>query len=149
VQGVLLKLDVSKGAGLDGIPPLILKNCAFENQRGFIKNRSPVTNLLEYGLNSIEEGWQVDSVYTAFRRFLIEYAINCYWRGYRTCLMLIAKDLFDREDSKDKNRRLCFHGYQADIGCLKGGSSRTIVFYLVCLQNIGDFRLRPCAVLSR
>jgi hypothetical protein len=25
---VLLELDISKGAGLDGIPPLILKNCA-------------------------------------------------------------------------------------------------------------------------
>jgi hypothetical protein len=28
VQSVLLELDVSKGAGPDGIPPLILKNCA-------------------------------------------------------------------------------------------------------------------------
>jgi hypothetical protein len=27
VQSVLLELDVSKGAGPDGIPPLILKNC--------------------------------------------------------------------------------------------------------------------------
>jgi hypothetical protein len=34
-----------------------------------MKNRSTVTNLLEYApfvLNSIEEGWQVDSVYTDF-----------------------------------------------------------------------------------
>jgi hypothetical protein len=28
VQSVLLELDVSKNAGPDGIPPLILKNCA-------------------------------------------------------------------------------------------------------------------------
>jgi hypothetical protein len=28
VQSVLLELDVGKGAGSDGIPPLILKNCA-------------------------------------------------------------------------------------------------------------------------
>jgi hypothetical protein len=28
VHSVLLELDVSKGAGPDGIPPLILKNCA-------------------------------------------------------------------------------------------------------------------------
>jgi hypothetical protein len=28
VQSVLLELDVSKGAGLNGIPLLILKNCA-------------------------------------------------------------------------------------------------------------------------
>jgi hypothetical protein len=28
VQGVLLELDVSKGTGPDGLPPLILKKCA-------------------------------------------------------------------------------------------------------------------------
>jgi hypothetical protein len=28
VQSVLLGLDINKGAGPDGIPPLILKNCA-------------------------------------------------------------------------------------------------------------------------
>jgi hypothetical protein len=28
VQSVLLELDFSKGAGPDGIPPIILKNCA-------------------------------------------------------------------------------------------------------------------------
>jgi hypothetical protein len=28
LQSVLLELDVSKGVSLDGIPPLILKNCA-------------------------------------------------------------------------------------------------------------------------
>jgi hypothetical protein len=28
VQSVLLELDVSKGVGPDGIPPIILKNCA-------------------------------------------------------------------------------------------------------------------------
>jgi hypothetical protein len=144
VQSVLLGLDISKGAGPDRIPPLILKNCAsafahplsllfnrslstcvfpeiwklsyvtpifkkgrrnnvedyrvvailsaipkrFEllvyrttyedlknlisvNQHGFMKNRSTVTNLLEYAsfvLNSIEKGWQVDSVYTNFSK---------------------------------------------------------------------------------
>jgi hypothetical protein len=30
--------------------------------------------------------------------------------------MFMAKVLFDRENSKDKNRRRCFHGYQGDIG---------------------------------
>jgi hypothetical protein len=41
------------------------------NQHGFMKNRSTVTNLLEYAsfvLNSIEEEWQVDSVYTDFSK---------------------------------------------------------------------------------
>jgi hypothetical protein len=28
VQCILLELDISKGAGPDGIPPLVLKNCA-------------------------------------------------------------------------------------------------------------------------
>jgi hypothetical protein len=40
-----------------------------------------------------------------------------------------------------------FQGYQGDIGCPTGKSSRTIVFHLVCQQNIDDFRIRPCAVL--
>jgi hypothetical protein len=37
-----------------------LKNLISVNQHGFVKNRSTVTNLLEYTsfvLNSIEEGW--------------------------------------------------------------------------------------------
>jgi hypothetical protein len=69
--------------------------------------------------------------------------------GYRTCSMLMAKVLFDRENLKDKNRRRCFQGYQGDIGCPTGESSRTIVFYLVSHQNFSDFRLRPYAVLRR
>jgi hypothetical protein len=63
--------------------------------------------------------------------------------------MLMAKVLFDRENLKDKNRRRCFQGYQGDIGCPTGESSRTIVFYLVSHQNFSDFRLRPYAVLRR
>jgi hypothetical protein len=31
----------------------------------------------DFVLNSIEEGWQVDSVITYFSK---EYAVNCYWR---------------------------------------------------------------------
>jgi hypothetical protein len=44
-----------------------LKNLISVNQHGFMKNRSMMTNLLEYSsfvLKSIEEGRQVDSVYT-------------------------------------------------------------------------------------
>jgi hypothetical protein len=59
--------------------------------------------------------------------------------GYRTCSMLMTKASFDRENSKNKNRRRCIQGL----------SSRTIVFHLVCQQNIGDFRQRPCAVVRR
>jgi hypothetical protein len=42
-----------------------LKNLISINQHVFMKNRSTVTNLLEYAsfvLNSIKKGWQVDSV---------------------------------------------------------------------------------------
>jgi hypothetical protein len=48
-----------------------LKNLISVNQHGFMKNRSTMANLLEYAsfvLNSIEEGWQVDSVYTNFSK---------------------------------------------------------------------------------
>jgi hypothetical protein len=42
VQSVLLELDVSKDAGPDDIPPLILKNCAsaFARPLSFLFNRS-------------------------------------------------------------------------------------------------------------
>jgi hypothetical protein len=41
-MSVLLELDVSKGAGPDGIPLLILKNCvsAFVRQLSLLFNRS-------------------------------------------------------------------------------------------------------------
>jgi hypothetical protein len=48
-----------------------LKKLIYVNQHGFIKNRSTVMNLLEcasFVLNSIEEGWQVDSIYTDFSK---------------------------------------------------------------------------------
>jgi hypothetical protein len=51
------------------------------------------------------------------------------------------------KNSKDKNRRRCSQGYQGDIGCPTEESSRTIVFHLVCQENIDDFQLRPCDVL--
>jgi hypothetical protein len=42
VQSVLLELDVIKGVGPDGIPPLTLKNCAsaFARPRSLLFNRS-------------------------------------------------------------------------------------------------------------
>jgi hypothetical protein len=45
IQSVLLELDVSKDAGPDGTPPLILKNCAFAFPRLFslLFNRSLLT----------------------------------------------------------------------------------------------------------
>jgi hypothetical protein len=46
-----------------------LKNLISNNQHGYMKNRSTVTNLMEYAsfvLKSIENGTQVDSIYTEF-----------------------------------------------------------------------------------
>jgi hypothetical protein len=175
-MSVLLELDVSKGAGPDGIPLLILKNCVsafarqlsllfnrsetylrdtdiqerqailsaipkrFEllvyrtmyddlkklihvNKHGFMKKRSTVTNLLEYAsfvLTSIEEGW-----------LLIEFAINCYWQRIqriRNGDAVVPKDIRVTSGVPHQSH---------------------LVFYLVCKQNIGDFRLCLCAVLRQ
>jgi hypothetical protein len=48
-----------------------LKNLMSINQHGFNENRSTITNLLKsasFVLNSIEDGYQVDSVYTVFSK---------------------------------------------------------------------------------
>jgi hypothetical protein len=48
-----------------------LNNLISVNQHGFMKDQSTVTNLLQYAsfmLKSIEEVWQVDSVYTNFSK---------------------------------------------------------------------------------
>jgi hypothetical protein len=47
------------------------KNLMSINQHGFMKNRSTITNLLDYAsfmLNSIEDSNQVDSIYTDFSK---------------------------------------------------------------------------------
>jgi hypothetical protein len=76
-----------------------LKNLLSINQHGFMKNRSSITNLLEYAsfvLNSIEDGNQVDSIYTdfskAFDRVRHQLLLNemsvgieparCMWLGF-------------------------------------------------------------------
>jgi hypothetical protein len=48
-----------------------LKNIMSINRHGFMKNRSTITNLVEYAsfvLNSIEDGNQVDFIYTDFSK---------------------------------------------------------------------------------
>jgi hypothetical protein len=48
-----------------------LKNLMSINQHGFMKNRTTITDLLDkasFVLNSIEDGYQVDSVYTDFSK---------------------------------------------------------------------------------
>jgi hypothetical protein len=70
-----------------------LNNLMSINQHGFMKNRSTITNLLEYAsfvLNSIEDGNQVDSIYTDFSKAFdrvrhqlllnkISVGIDCQW----------------------------------------------------------------------
>jgi hypothetical protein len=114
-----------------------LKNLISGNQLGFrkIEDRSMVTNFLEYVsfvLNSIEERWQVDSVYTDFSKDFdrVCHQLLLEEMSVGTLSRFMAKFLFDRENSKDKKRRRC----------LLRISSRTIVFHLVCQQNIGDIK---------
>jgi hypothetical protein len=84
-----------------------LKNLMPVNQLGFMKNRSTVTNLLKYALfvmSSIEEGWQVVSVYTDFSKAFERSSTPSTVTGgdvsgYQTCSRLMAKVLFDRENS--------------------------------------------------
>jgi hypothetical protein len=46
-----------------------LKKLISTNQHGFMKNRSTIADLLDlFVLNSIEDGYQVDSVYTDFSK---------------------------------------------------------------------------------
>jgi hypothetical protein len=64
----------------------------------FDKNRSTMTNILEYtsvALNSIEVEWQVDSIY-----MLVKMS-----RGYLNRSILMAEILSDRVNPKNKNRR--------------------------------------------
>jgi hypothetical protein len=68
---VLLELDSSKGPGTDGVPPLILKNGAsgFVLPCCMIFNGSLATCIFPdrcFVLKSIEDGCQVDSIYTDF-----------------------------------------------------------------------------------
>jgi uncharacterized protein YijF (DUF1287 family) len=134
----------------------VLTNLISVNQHGFMKNRSTVTNLLEYAsfvLNSIEEGWQVDSVHTdfskAFDRVRHQLLLEEMSVGIKHARSLWLRSYFDRENSKIRNRRRCFQGYQGDIRCPTAESSRTILSHLVCQHNIDDFRLRPFAILRR
>jgi hypothetical protein len=41
------------------------------------------------------------------------------------------------------------HYFKVTFRCSTENSSETIMLYLVCQQNIGDFRLRTCTLLRR
>jgi hypothetical protein len=115
------------------------------NQQGFVKNRLTVTNFLEYAsfvLNSIEEEWQVDFVYTdfskAFDRVRHQLLLKEMFVGIEPSRCLWLRSYLTRRIQRIRIRL---------SSSVSQGSH--LVFYLVCEQNLGDFRLRPCAVLRR
>jgi hypothetical protein len=125
-----------------------LKNLVSINQHDFMKNRSTITNLLEYAsfmLNSIEDGNQVDSIYTDFskafdrvRHQLLLYEMSV---GIEPARYMSPGSYLSR---RIKKIRIGDAVHQGDIGCSTGKLSGTTLLHLVCQQNIGDFRLRSC-----
>jgi hypothetical protein len=112
-----------------------LKNLISVKQHGFMKNPSKVTNLLEYAffvLNSIEEGWQVNSVYTdflkVFDRVRHQLLLEEMSMGIEP-----ARCLWLRSYLTGRIQRIRIgDAVSNDIRCPTRESSRTIVFYLVC-----------------
>jgi hypothetical protein len=49
VESVLQDMDVNKGSGPDGIPPIILKNSAFAKPLSLLFNRSMATSVFSTG----------------------------------------------------------------------------------------------------
>jgi hypothetical protein len=64
VESVLQDLDVNKDSGPDGIPPIILKNCAsvFAKPLSLLFNRSPVATSV------IPDRWKVSYVTPIFKK---------------------------------------------------------------------------------
>jgi hypothetical protein len=134
-----------------------LKNLMSINQQSFMKNRSTIMNLLEcasFVLNSIEDGKQVDSIYTDFSKALFDRVrhqlllnevsvgikiARCMWLGSYLSRRIQKIGISD-EVSKD---------IKVTSGFPPGKPSGTILLHLICQQNIGDFRLRPCTLLRR
>jgi hypothetical protein len=85
-----------------------LKNLMSINQHGFMKNRSMITNLLEYAsfvLISVEDGNQFDSFYTdfskAFDRVRHQLLLDEMSVGIK---IHVAGILFVMENRENKNR---------------------------------------------
>jgi hypothetical protein len=86
-----------------------LKNVMSINQHGFMKNRSTIANLLEYAsfvLNSIEDGNQVDSIYTDFSKAFdrVRHQLLLNEIEYRACKMHVAGIPSVSENPENKNR---------------------------------------------
>jgi hypothetical protein len=84
-----------------------LKNLMSINQHDFMKNRSTITNLLKYAsfvLNSIEDGNQVNSIYTDFSKAFYRVRHQLLLNGYRARKMHVTGILSVRENPLNKNR---------------------------------------------
>jgi hypothetical protein len=125
-------------------------------QHGFMKNRSTITNLLEYAsfvLNSIENGNQVDSIHTdfskAFDRVRDQLLLNemsvcieparCMWLG----------SYLSGKIQKIRIGDIVSKDIKVTSDVPQGSHLGTTLFHLACQQNIGDFELRPCTFLRR
>jgi hypothetical protein len=91
-----------------------------ENQLGYMQGRSTVKNFIEYVsfiLKAMEEGFQVDSIYTdfskAFVKVLFAFAeICCVCLSHRA---RFAPFLFFWQDSTHPNWQLCFKRDLGDV----------------------------------
>jgi hypothetical protein len=89
------------------------------------------------------DGRWIHSVYTdfskAFDRVRHQLLLEEVSVGIEAARGLWIRSYLIGENSKDKNRRRRFQGYQGDIGCPTGKSSRIVESYLICQQIISEF----------
>jgi Reverse transcriptase (RNA-dependent DNA polymerase) len=121
----------------------LLKNLMSINQQGFMKNRSTITNLLEYAsfvLNS--------KAYNRMRHQLLlnEMSVRikparCMWLGSYLSGR-IQKIRIGDVVSKDIKVTSVFLGFP------QGSRLEPLCYIIVCQQNMRDFRLRPCTLSS-
>jgi hypothetical protein len=89
-------------------------------------------------LNSIEDRYQVDFVYTDFGRVRHQLLLD------KMCVEL-AKCMRLGSNLSGRIQKIRI----GDVVSKDNKSSGTTLLHLVCQQNIGDFRLRPCTILPR
>jgi hypothetical protein len=113
-----------------------LKNLMSINQYGFMKNRSTITNLLEYAyfvLISIEDGNQVDSIYTDFSKAFVHVRHQ----------LLLNEMSVGIEPARCRWLGSNSSGRIGDVVCkdikVKSGVPQESHLEPLCQQNIGDF----------
>jgi hypothetical protein len=166
VQSILLFPDVSKVEGPDGIPPIILKNCASNFARPL--SLLYLTDLYRHVFFLTGVNFPTyHEILKKGRRNNVEDYPEVFWNaGDREHHQLLleemsvgiepARCLWLRSYLTGRIQRIRISdALSKDImmtsGVPQGSRLRrqTIVFHLVCQQNIDDFRLRQCVVLGR